>query len=167
MIEFTTSHPHRQSTASRRTLRPSIDLPRCLAAVLSALALLLVVLDLSPAIDGDVVQGAIHETENGGEPVPATVLGIPSDGKFWGRIQGNNADRRIELPNQHPERYLDRLLKAYTNGKDRVLDPFAGSGTTAVVAAASNRHCVTIDISEATCESVRQRIRKGAVRIDS
>ena len=97
--------------------------------------------------------------------LPGTVWGIPSDGPNWGRIQGNNSERRGDHPNQLPEAYLERLIRAYTNEGDRILDPFAGSGTTAVVSKALGRHCVTIDISPSTCRSVRERLQLGAVRI--
>jgi len=97
--------------------------------------------------------------------VPGTVWGVPSDGEYWGRVQGNSTERRANHPNQLPEVYLERLIRAYTNPGDRVLDPFAGSGTTAVVAQALRRRCVTVDISQASCESVRCRLEKGAVRI--
>lgn len=109
----------------------------------------------------------IHDTDNGGKRLPGTVWGIPSDGKYWGRVQGNSTERRSGHPNQLPEVYLERLIKAYTNPGDRVLDPFAGSGTTAVVAAALGRDCVTIDVSADTCESVRQRLQRGAIRVNN
>jgi DNA modification methylase len=104
----------------------------------------------------------IHETESGGTRVPGTVWGVPSDGRNWGRVQGNNRERRKGHPNQLPEKYLRRLIRAYTNRGDRILDPFGGSGTTAVVAGALKRRCVTIDISEENCDSIRDRIKKGA-----
>ena len=107
----------------------------------------------------------IHETENGGKRLPGSVWGVPSDGPYWSRIQGNNQERRHGHPNQLPELYLARLIKAYTNEGDRILDPFAGSGTTAVVADALNRKCVTIDVSSENCKSVKERIVKGAVRL--
>lgn len=107
----------------------------------------------------------IHDTDNGGKRLPGTVWGCPSDGPFWGRVQGNSSERRPGHPNQLPEVYLARLLLAYTNKGDRVLDPFAGSGTTATVADALGRHCITIDVSAANVESVRQRVRDGAARV--
>lgn len=109
----------------------------------------------------------IHDTENGGKRLPGTVWGIPSDGQYWGRVQGNSKERRQDHPNQLPEVYLERLLRAYTNEGDRVLDPFAGSGTTATVAHALGRPCVTIDVSESSVESVKRRIESGAVRVSS
>jgi adenine-specific DNA-methyltransferase len=107
----------------------------------------------------------IHETENGGKRLPGTVWGIPSDGPFWGRVQGNSRERRKGHPNQLPEVYLERLLLAYTNAGDRVLDPFAGSGTTATVAVALGRSCVTIDASQSNADSVADRIERGAIRL--
>lgn len=109
----------------------------------------------------------IHETENGGKRLPGTIWGIPGDGIYWGRIQGNNEERRAGHPNQLPEVYLERLIRAYTNPGDRALDPFGGSGTTAVVCQALGRRCVTIDISGANCESIEERLRKGAVRLSN
>jgi len=107
----------------------------------------------------------IHETANGGQRLPGTVWGIPSDGQYWGRIQGNNKERRHGHPNQLPEVYLERLILAYTNPGDHILDPFAGSGTTSVVADALARECVTIDVSEPNVNSVRERLAIGAVRV--
>lgn len=107
----------------------------------------------------------VHETENGGKRLPGTVWGIPSDGAYWGRVQGNNEERCDHSPNQLPEVYLERLLRAYTNPGDLVLDPCAGSGTTAVVALALGRKVVAIDISQATCDGIVGRIARGAVRV--
>lgn len=101
----------------------------------------------------------IHETENGGMRLPGTVWGVPSDGPNWGRIQGNNRERRQGHPNQLPEAYLIRLIKAYTNPGDLVLDPFAGSGTTAVVCKKLGRRCITIDISAENVSSVLERLK--------
>lgn len=107
----------------------------------------------------------VAETERGGRRLPGTIWGVPSDGEYWGRIQGNNQERRPGHPNQLPELYLARLIKAYTDVGDRVLDPFGGSGTTMVVAEALGRLCDTIDVSEANCKSILQRRKKGAVRV--
>jgi DNA modification methylase len=106
------------------------------------------------------------KTKRPGKRVPGTVWGVPSDGKYWGRVTDSNKERRRGHPNQLPERYLERLLLAYTDRGDRVLDPFAGSGTTATVAAALGRPCVTIDVSPATCRSVAARVEVGAVRVE-
>ncbi len=107
----------------------------------------------------------IHQSELGGMRLPGTVWGVPSDGEYWGRVQGNNKERRPLHENQLPEVYLARLIKAYTNPGDRILDPFGGSGTTAVVASALGRKCDTIELSKNYCDSIVERIKKGAVRV--
>lgn len=107
----------------------------------------------------------IRESSRGGKRVPGTVWGVPSDGPHWGRVPGNSRERRAGHPNQLPERYLERILLAYSHPGDRVLDPFAGSGTTATVAAALGRSCVTIDVSPATCRSVADRVKAGPIRV--
>lgn len=107
----------------------------------------------------------VDATANGGMRLPGTVWGVPSDGPYWGRVQGNSTERRQGHPNQLPEVYLERLIKAYTNPGDRILDPFCGSGTTATVAVALGRDCVTIDVSEESCNAARERIAGGAKRV--
>lgn len=106
----------------------------------------------------------INQTANGGKRVPFTVWGIPSDGEHWGRCTGNDRERRSGHPNQLRERYIERLVRAYSNKGDYILDPFAGSGTTATVAVALGRNCVTIEVSEESVISARERIRKGPAR---
>jgi site-specific DNA-methyltransferase (adenine-specific) len=109
----------------------------------------------------------IHDTERGGLRLPGTVWGVGADGrgeKFWGRVQGNNKERRPLHDNQLPELYLERLILAYTNEGDSVLDPFGGSGTTITVAQGLNRHGTTIELSEVYCKSIEQRLREGMVR---
>ena len=107
----------------------------------------------------------VNDTDRGGKRLPGTVWGVPSDGPYWGRVQGNNKERRSNHPNQLPEVYLARLIRAYTNRGDWVLDPFGGSGTTAIVCRALGRNCTTIDISETNCDSIRDRLKKGAVNV--
>jgi site-specific DNA-methyltransferase (adenine-specific) len=107
----------------------------------------------------------VFDHDRGGRRVPGTVWGVPSDGPFFGRVQGTNRERRKAHPNQLPERLLERHILAYTLPGDCVVDGFGGSGTTAVVADALGRSCVTIDCSEESCESARRRVEKGAVRI--
>lgn len=104
---------------------------------------------------------------NGGRRLPGTVWGVPSDGPFWGRVTGNSKERRPGHPNQLPEVYLERLIKAYSNAGDLIVDPFAGSGTTAAVATALGRNVATYDISPESTASVRARLTVGAVRANN
>ena len=104
-------------------------------------------------------------TERPGQRLPGTVWGVEGDGPHWGRVTGDNRERQKESPNQLPEVYLERLIRAYTNPGDTVLDPFGGSGTTAVVAMALGRNAVTIDVSKTNVEIIKERLKKGAVRL--
>jgi len=86
---------------------------------------------------------------------------VPMDvwyGKYWGRIQGNNAERRAGHQNQIPEVYLERVILSCSNEGDLVLDPFAGSGTSGTVARAHGRRSIGIEQSEVTAESAWERI---------
>jgi site-specific DNA-methyltransferase (adenine-specific) len=106
-----------------------------------------------------------QNTKNPGKRVPLDVWGVPSDGPYWGRVQGNNAERRKKHENQLPEVYLERILRAITKPGEMVLDPFCGSGTTAVVAQALGRDCISFEIDPGLKKSADERIRNGAVRI--
>ena len=86
---------------------------------------------------------------------------VPMDvwyGKYWGRIQGNNKERRHNHHNQIPEVYLERVIKACSNPGDLVLDPFCGSGTTSTVARALGRRSITIEYSPVNAASAWERI---------
>lgn len=96
---------------------------------------------------------------------------VPMDvwyGKYLGRVQGNNKERRHGFHNQIPESYLERIVLACSNEGDLVLDPFAGSGTTATVARAHGRRSISIEHSPVNAGSAWERIiqvgmvRKGA-----
>lgn len=80
----------------------------------------------------------------------------------WGRIQGNNKERRHGHPNQLPERYMERAINAYSSDSDLLFDGFGGSGTTITVAKALNRHCITTDISDSNCKSILERLEEGS-----
>lgn len=114
----------------------------------------------------------VKDSKYQGMVPPGTVWGLitsddqlvlePTEGEErWGRVQGNNVERRKAHPNQLPERYLLRAIGAYTQVGDLVYDPFGGSGTTSTVAYALSRHSITTDISAANCESIRERIQIG------
>ncbi len=87
---------------------------------------------------------------------------VPMDvwyGANWGRIQGNNKERRHGHDNQLPEAYLERVILATSNEGDLVLDPFVGSGTTATVARAYGRRFIGSEFSRANAVSAWERIR--------
>jgi len=94
-------------------------------------------------------------------------LRVPMDvwyGKHWGRIQGNNKERRHKHDNQLPEVYLERVILSSSNPGDVVLDPFTGTGTTGVVARALGRKFVGTEYSRHNAERAAERIKDGPVR---
>ena len=113
------------------------------------------------AIYGD--KRTMAKTKNQGMLVPMDVW----YGKYWGRIQGNNKERRPQHQNQIPEVYLERVILACSNPGDLVLDPFLGSGTTLTVARAHGRRSIGIEYSPETASSAWQRITEiGMLRKD-
>ena len=95
-------------------------------------------------------------------------LRVPLDvwyGPHWGRVQGNNKERRKNHQNQIPEVYLERVIQACSNPGDLVLDPFLGSGTTCTVARALGRRSIGIEFSPASAESAFERIQNGPIRL--
>lgn len=93
---------------------------------------------------------------------------VPMDvwyGQYWGRIQGNNKERRHQHHNQIPEAYLERVIRACSNPGDLVLDPFLGSGTTCTVARELGRPSIGVEYSAEHAASAWQRITKvGMIR---
>ena len=59
---------------------------------------------------------------------------------------------------QKPERLIERLVKASSNPGDVILDPFAGVGTTAVVAKKLQRHCISFEINEDFVNLSKERV---------
>ena len=61
---------------------------------------------------------------------------LPTD-VWWHTIVPTNGGEKTGYPNQKPEGVLRRIVQASSQPGDRVLDFFAGSGTTGVAAASS------------------------------
>lgn len=71
---------------------------------------------------------------------------------FWSMPE--NTDH----PTQKPEKLLAKIVLASTNENDLVLDPFAGSGTTAVVCKKLKRKFVAIEADENYCLLAEKRL---------
>jgi len=61
-------------------------------------------------------------------------------------------------PAMWPEALVERLIRISTRPGDWVLDPFAGSGTTGMVAERLNRRAILMDLSEEYCQSMKRRL---------
>jgi len=62
-------------------------------------------------------------------------------------------------PTQKPEKLLAKIILASTNETDFILDPFSGSGTTAVVAKKLNRDFIGIEADEQFCLLAEKRLQ--------
>ena len=65
-------------------------------------------------------------------------------------------------PQHHPYekniRFMTDLVEAFSHPEDTVLDPFSGSGTTAVAAKATGRHYICIEKEPEYCAIAEKRI---------
>lgn len=62
-------------------------------------------------------------------------------------------------PTQKPEYLVERIILASTREDDRILDPFIGSGTTAVVSKKLNRKCIGIELNEEYLKIAKERLK--------
>ena len=75
---------------------------------------------------------------------------------FWSMAE--NTDH----PTQKPEKLLAKVILASSNPGDLVLDPFLGSGTTAVVAKKLGRRFVGVEIDEEYCLMALKRLEDAS-----
>jgi DNA modification methylase len=61
-------------------------------------------------------------------------------------------------PTQKPLKLMERIVDLFTNPGDIILDPFIGSGTTAVAARNLGRHFIGCDISREYVDMARKRL---------
>lgn len=78
--------------------------------------------------------------------------------------QGNE---RLDHPTQKPEALIEPIVRWWSFEGDLVLDPFLGTGTTAVVCKRLNRHWVGIEISEKYCEMARKRLSQVELPLEA
>lgn len=108
----------------------------------------------------------VEHTRRKGWVVPHNVW----HGEGLPRIQGNNSERwdikhgaLIDHPNQLPQLYCARFVKAYTRPDDRVADLFCGSGTMPLVCRKLHRQCDAVELVKLTARSARKRVQSGFV----
>ncbi len=66
-------------------------------------------------------------------------------------------------PTQKPLKLLDRIVRATSDAGSLVVDPFAGSGTTLVAAAAAGRRFAGCDVGELAIATTRARLDAAGV----
>ena len=82
---------------------------------------------------------------------PSDVWSIP--------LVSGNSKERTSHPAQYPEKLIERIIKASSNEGDLVLDPFMGSGTTAVVAKRLNRKFVGYETNKDYLSILKTRLK--------
>ena len=66
--------------------------------------------------------------------------------------------KKIGHPAPFPEELVKRFINLYSYEKDLILDPFIGSGTTAIAAKNLNRNYIGYEINENYCDLANKRI---------
>ena len=67
-----------------------------------------------------------------------------------------------KYPTQKPLKLLERVIKSSCPEGGWVLDPFCGSGTTAISAFNTNRNCVTLDVNPDAIQIAQESINELA-----
>ena len=80
-------------------------------------------------------------------------------------INVNNVSNQFSPKQFHPATFPEKLaeffIKSFTNEGDVVLDPFAGSGTTGIVAKKLNRNYIGSEMSEKYCQIIEERLAQS------
>jgi DNA modification methylase len=87
---------------------------------------------------------------------------LPTD-VWWHTIVPTTGREKTGYPTQKPEGVLRRIVQASSRPGDRVLDLFAGSGTTGAVASALGRDAVLVDANPEAIEVMRGRMPHATV----
>jgi site-specific DNA-methyltransferase (adenine-specific) len=69
-------------------------------------------------------------------------------------------------PCQLPEKLLDRIIRLTTDPGDRIFDPFAGVGTTALVAQRLGREFLTTEIDPTYVRIINDKLERGRHELD-
>jgi len=81
---------------------------------------------------------------------------------MWDVPSTGSSERQFgKHPSQKPVDVLERLIIGGTNKEDIIIDPFLGSGTTAVVAKNLGRKFIGIDSNKEYCSIALQRLNSG------
>ena len=81
----------------------------------------------------------------------------------WDDINPVGNGERVNYPTQKPLKLLERIICSSTDVGDVVLDPFCGSGTSAVACQNLGRNWIAIDSSISACRLTGKRLRVAGV----
>ena len=77
---------------------------------------------------------------------------------WWNTIVSPTGKEKTGYPTQKPLAILNRIVRVHSNPGDRVLDFFAGSGTTGEAALRNGRSAVLVDSRIAAVKVMRERL---------
>ncbi|HOY59679.1 MAG TPA: site-specific DNA-methyltransferase [Verrucomicrobiota bacterium] len=77
----------------------------------------------------------------------------------WSDIRGESTRRGHPAP--FPVELAERLIRMFSFAGDTVLDPFAGTGTTAIAAVTSGRNSISVEIEPKYVALAEQRLREA------
>lgn len=81
---------------------------------------------------------------------------------YFGRPKNNQFTKGNQFhPTEKPVALFEYLVKTYSNEGDVVLDPFAGSGTTALACTITNRRYICIERESEYVDIARRRLADG------
>ena len=75
------------------------------------------------------------------------------------------AEPKPNHPSPKPSRVIDWFIERLSESNETILDPFLGSGTTAVCAKKLGRKCIGIEISEKYCEIAVKRLAQEVMEL--
>lgn len=81
---------------------------------------------------------------------------VPGDVFDFPRVTGNSRQRRKYHPTQLHEGLVERCVKLSTRQGDRVIDPFAGTGTTLRVCDRIDRRSTLIEFDRTYCDKIAE-----------
>ena len=111
--------------------------------------------------DQDAVERIPYLAPNLVGPEKAARGKLPTD-VWWHTIVPTNGTEKTGYPNQKPAGILRRIVQASSRPGDRVLDFFAGSGTTGAVAAELGRRYVLIDNNPDAVDVICRRLPEAS-----
>jgi DNA modification methylase len=79
---------------------------------------------------------------------------------FWTDVTGQS---RTNHPAPYPVEVPRRLVRMFSFTGDTVVDPFAGTGSTALAAMETGRHSVSVEIDPRYVDIMEQRMRKAVI----
>lgn len=79
---------------------------------------------------------------------------------LWNGFRVENKEVRYKHPTQKPLNLMIKLLKEYSSENDKILDCFAGSGSTLVACKHLNRQFLGFEISREYCDITELRLNQ-------